>query len=49
MLPVVLYWCDSWTLNINGATLLRVFENRVLRRMSVPERDEVTGGWKGAS
>jgi hypothetical protein len=25
---------------------LRVFENRVLRRIFGPKRDEVTGGWK---
>jgi hypothetical protein len=25
---------------------LRVFENKVLRRISGPKRDEVTGGWR---
>jgi hypothetical protein len=25
---------------------MRVFENRVLRRISRPEREEVAGGWK---
>jgi hypothetical protein len=28
---------------------LRVFENRILRRIFGPKRDEVTGGWRGAS
>jgi hypothetical protein len=32
--------------NINGETRLRVFENRVLRRIFVPKRDEVTGDWR---
>jgi hypothetical protein len=33
--------------DINGGTYtLRVFENRVLRRIFRPKRDEVTGGWR---
>jgi hypothetical protein len=31
---------------IKGERRLRVFENRVLRRIFVPKRDEVTGGWR---
>jgi hypothetical protein len=32
--------------DIKGGTWTRVFENRVLRRIFGPKRDEVTGGWK---
>jgi hypothetical protein len=31
--------------DIKGEHRLRVFENRVLRRIFGPKRDEVTGGW----
>jgi len=31
---------------IEGGTRLRVFENRVLRRIFGPKRDEVTGEWR---
>jgi len=39
-LPVVLYECETWLLT------LRLFENRVLRRIFGPKRDEGTGEWR---
>jgi hypothetical protein len=46
ILPVVLYWCETWSLTVREEHRLRVFENRVVRRMFGPKRDEVTGGWR---
>jgi hypothetical protein len=43
ILPVVLYGCETWFLTLRGEHGLRVFENRVLRRIFEPKRDEVTG------
>jgi hypothetical protein len=43
ILPVVLYGCETWSLALTGVHRLRVFENRVLRRIFGPKRDEVTG------
>jgi hypothetical protein len=43
ILPVVLYGCDTWSLTLREEQRLRVFENRVLRRIFGPKRDEVTG------
>jgi len=43
ILPVVLYGCKTWSLTLREERRLRVFENRVLRRVFVPKRDEVTG------
>jgi hypothetical protein len=43
MLPV-LYGCETWSLTLNEEGRLRVYENRVVRRIFGPERDEVTGG-----
>ena len=45
ILPVVLYGCDTWSLTLREERRLRVFENRVLRRVFGPKRDEVTGEW----
>jgi hypothetical protein len=45
-LPVVLYGCETWSLTLREEYRLRVFENRVLRRIFGPQRDEVTGGWR---
>jgi hypothetical protein len=42
---VVLYECETWSLTLREEHKLRVFENRVLRRIFGPKRDEVTGGW----
>jgi hypothetical protein len=43
ILPVVLYGCETWSLALREERWLRVFENRVLRRVFGPKRDEVTG------
>jgi hypothetical protein len=43
ILPVVLYECKTWPLTLREEHRLRVFENKVLRRISVPKRDDVTG------
>ena len=43
ILPVVLYGCETLSLTLKGECRLRVFENRVLRRILGPDRDEVTG------
>jgi hypothetical protein len=44
ILPVVLYGCETWSLTLREERRLRVFENRALRRIFGPKRDEVTGG-----
>jgi hypothetical protein len=46
ILPVVLYGCETWSLTLREECRLRVFENRVLRRVFGPRRDEVTGEWR---
>jgi hypothetical protein len=46
ILPVVLDGCESWSLKMRKERRLRVFENRVLRRVLGPKRDEVTGEWR---
>jgi hypothetical protein len=45
-LPVALYWCESWSQTLREKQRLKVFENRVLRRISGSKRDELTGGWR---
>ena len=44
--PVVLYGCETWSLTLREERRLRVFENRVLRRVFGPKRDEVTREWR---
>ena len=46
ILAVVLYGCETWSLTLREERRLRVFENRVLRRVFGPKRDEVTGEWR---
>jgi hypothetical protein len=46
ILPVVLYGCETWSLTVREAHTLRVFENRVLRRIFGLKRDEAKGGWR---
>jgi len=41
-----LYGCETWSLTLREERKLRVFENRVLRRIFGPRRDEVTGEWR---
>ena len=43
ILPFVVYGCETWSLTLREERRLRVFENRVLRRVFGPKRDEVTG------
>jgi hypothetical protein len=37
--PVVLYGCETWSLTVREEHKLRVFENRLLRRIFGPKRD----------
>jgi hypothetical protein len=46
ILPVVLYGCETWSLTLRKEHRLRVFENRVLRKIFGSKRDEVTGEWR---
>jgi hypothetical protein len=46
ILPVVLYGCETWSLTVREECKLRVFENRVLRRIFGPKRDGVIGWWR---
>ena len=46
ILLVVLYGCETWSLTLREEHRLRAFENRVLRRIFGPERDEVTREWR---
>jgi len=46
ILPVVLYGCETWLLTLRVKHKLKVFENRVLRRIFGTERDEVPGEWR---
>jgi hypothetical protein len=45
ILPVM-YGCETWSLTLREEFRLRVFDNRVLRRIFEPKRDEVTGEWR---
>jgi len=46
ILPVFLNGCETWSLTLREERRLRVFENRVLRRLFGPKRDELTGEWR---
>jgi len=46
ILPVVLCGCETWSLTLKEERRLRVFGNRVLRRIFGPKRGEVTGEWR---
>jgi hypothetical protein len=46
ILPVVLYGYEIWCLALREEHSLRMFDNRVLRKIFQPKRDEVRGGWK---
>jgi hypothetical protein len=46
ILPVVLYGYETWSLTLREEDRLREFENRALRRIFGPKRDEVTGEWR---
>jgi hypothetical protein len=45
ILPVVLYGCETWSLILREEHRLRVFENRVLRKIFGPKREE-DGSWR---
>jgi len=46
ILPVVWYGCETWSLTLRKDRRPRVLENRVLKRIFGPKRDEVTGEWR---
>jgi hypothetical protein len=46
ILSVVLYGCETLSRTLREEQRRRVYENRVLRRISGPRRDEVMGGWR---
>jgi hypothetical protein len=46
ILPLVMYGCNTWVVTLTEEHGLRVFQNRVLRRIFGPKRDVVTGGWQ---
>jgi len=46
ILPVVLYCCETWSFTLTEERRLRVFENRVLRRIFGLKRGEVPGEWR---
>jgi hypothetical protein len=46
ILLVVLYGCETWSLTLREEHRLGVFENRVLRRIFGPKRNEVAGEWR---
>jgi hypothetical protein len=41
----VIHGCNTWSLTLRKGNKLRVFENWVLKRISGPKRDEMTGSW----
>jgi hypothetical protein len=46
ILPVVLYGCETWSLILREEHGLKVFENRVVRRIFGPMGEEVVGDWR---
>ena len=46
ILPFVLYGCETWSLTLREERRLRMFGNRVPRRIFGPARDEMTGEWR---
>ena len=46
ILPVVLYGCETWSLTLREKHTLRVFENKVLRKIFGAKKDEITGEWR---
>jgi hypothetical protein len=43
---VILYGCETWSLTLREEHRLKVFENRVLRKIFGPKMDEVMGEWR---
>ena len=46
ILPVLLYGGETWSLTLREEHRLRVFENKVLRKIFGAKRDEITGEWR---
>jgi hypothetical protein len=46
ILPVVLYGCETWSLTLRKECRLSVFDNKVLRRIFGPKRNEVGREWR---
>ena len=46
ILPFVLFGCETWSLTLREELRLSVFDNRVLRRIFVSKKDELTGDWR---
>jgi hypothetical protein len=46
ILPIVLYGCETWSLTLREERRIKVFKNRVLRRVFGPKGDEVTGEFR---
>jgi hypothetical protein len=46
ILPVVMYGCETWSLTLREDHRMRVFENRMLRKIFGSKRDEVKGDWR---
>ena len=46
ILPVVMYRCETWSLTLREEHRLRVFENKVLRKIFGAKKDEITGEWR---
>jgi hypothetical protein len=46
IVSVVLYGCEIWSLTLREENRLRVFEDRILRRIFGQKRNEVTGEWR---
>jgi hypothetical protein len=44
--PVVLFGSETWNITLREGHRLRVFENRILKGIFRPQRDEVMGGWR---
>ena len=46
ILPIVLYGCETWSLTLREEHRLRVFEDKVLRKICGAKKHEVTGEWR---
>jgi hypothetical protein len=46
IVTVLLYGSETWSLALREEHRLRVFENRVLMRITIPKRDDTVGGWR---
>ena len=46
ILPFVLHGCETWSLTLRAGYRLRVFKNRVLRKIFKPKKAKLTGEWR---